>query len=216
MADLSIEQGRAVLSGRARVVVIALAIYVVATILTSIAAAGEALGLVSLEAVDGDTSSMFALVAYVVYLIAFLGTAIIVGMWIYRAHANLHDAGIPALEFTPGWAVGWYFVPLANLFKPLQAMRELWSNSLDSARAVNGGVQGHVGQWWAAWLLGSTLSNIASRIGISQNSGLLQGGFLIDSSANVALIAAAVLLAQIVRQVTEAQTSVMGIAEIFA
>jgi hypothetical protein len=30
------------------------------------------------------------------------------------------------------------------------------------------------------------------------------------------LIAAAVLLAQIVRQVTEAQTSVIGIAEIFA
>jgi hypothetical protein len=194
MADLSIEEGRAALSRRARIALIALAIYVIATILTSIAAAGEALGLVNLGAIEGDASSMFAFVAYVVYLIAFLGTAIVVGMWIYRAHANLHDAGIPALEFTPGWAVGWYFVPFANLVRPFQAMRELWSNSLDSAQAVNGGVQSHVGRWWAAWLLGSILSNIASRIGVSQNGGVLQGGFMIDSLASVALIAAAVFL----------------------
>jgi hypothetical protein len=216
MANLSIEQGRAVLGRRARVVVIALAIYVFATILTSIAAAGEALGLVRLGAIDGDISSLFAFVAYGLYLIVFLGSAILVAMWIYRAHANLHDADMPALEFTPGWAVGWYFVPIANLFKPLQAMRELWSNSLASSQEANGGIQSHVGPWWAAWLLGSTLSNIASRIGISENGGLFQGAFLIDSLGNVALIAAAVLLAQIVRQVTEAQTSVMGIAEIFA
>jgi hypothetical protein len=216
MADFSIEQGRAALGRRARVAVVALAIYVVATILISIAAAGEALGLASLEAIEADASSMFAFVAYVFYLIVFLGTAIVVAMWMYRAHANLHEAGMPALEFTPGWAVGWYFVPIANLFKPSQAMRELWSNSLVSAQAANGGIQSHVGLWWAAWLLGSTLSNIATRIGISENGGLLQGGFLIDSLANVGLIAAAVLLAQIVRQVTEAQTSVIGIAEIFA
>jgi uncharacterized BrkB/YihY/UPF0761 family membrane protein len=35
-------------------------------------------------------------------------------IWLHRAVANARSLGVPT-ECTPGWAVGWWFVPFANL-----------------------------------------------------------------------------------------------------
>ena len=57
------------------------------------------------------------------------------------------------LEFTPGWTVGRYFVPFANLLMPFQAMRELqnaqpWRGQhVWQAQAP----VGDVSSWWGAW-----------------------------------------------------------------
>lgn len=50
-------------------------------------------------------------------------------MWTFRAAHNLRALGALALKTTPGWAVGWYFVPIANLWKPYQAGIEIWQAS---------------------------------------------------------------------------------------
>jgi hypothetical protein len=55
----------------------------------------------------------------------------VVGRWIYRASVNAH-ALRSEMTITPAWAVGWYFVPFANLVKPLHAMREIWLASHES------------------------------------------------------------------------------------
>ena len=34
-------------------------------------------------------------------------------------------------SFTPGWSVGWFFVPIMNPWKPFQAMREIWQASAE-------------------------------------------------------------------------------------
>ena len=46
--------------------------------------------------------------------------------WIYRASENLHSLSSDQMRFSPQGAVGWYFVPLANLFRPYQTMQEIW------------------------------------------------------------------------------------------
>ncbi len=82
-----------------------------------------------------------------------LVTGILVLMWIYRANYNARQLGASDLEFTPGWAVGWYFVPIAWFWKPYQAMREIWKAS---ARPLNWrGQSGSslLGWWWALWLI---------------------------------------------------------------
>jgi hypothetical protein len=61
--------------------------------------------------------------------LALLPTTIVFLMWVHRAYRNLPALGAKGLEHTPGWAVGWYFVPIANLVKPYQAMAETWRNS---------------------------------------------------------------------------------------
>jgi hypothetical protein len=53
-----------------------------------------------------------------------LAAFVLVGVWIYRANANAHALG-GDLSVSPGWAVGWFFVPIACLFKPYLAMRRL-------------------------------------------------------------------------------------------
>lgn len=46
--------------------------------------------------------------------------------WIYRANYNARQIGAAGMTFSPGWSVGWYFVPIAAFWKPYQAMKEIW------------------------------------------------------------------------------------------
>jgi hypothetical protein len=87
----------------------------------------EAGGIASVD--DGSSTSLTRTLMYLTEGVGLLVSIIAVAMWIHRAHANLYEAGAEGLQFTPGWAVGWYFIPFANLFKPFQAMRELWTRS---------------------------------------------------------------------------------------
>lgn len=50
-------------------------------------------------------------------------------IWVYRANRTAHSLGSRGMKYTPGWAVGWYFVPLMNLFKPYMVMKEIWQFS---------------------------------------------------------------------------------------
>ena len=58
-----------------------------------------------------------------------VATAIAFLMWIYRAHSNLPALGAINLEYSPGWAVGCFFIPVANLIWPYFAMSEIWRGS---------------------------------------------------------------------------------------
>jgi len=52
-------------------------------------------------------------------------TTILGFCWIYRASANLWARKEEDLAFTPGGAIGFYFVPILSLFLPFQAMKEI-------------------------------------------------------------------------------------------
>ena len=49
-------------------------------------------------------------------------------MWQARAFHNANAAGRPTTH-SPGWSVGWWFIPIANLFKPKAVLADLWSAS---------------------------------------------------------------------------------------
>lgn len=50
---------------------------------------------------------------------------ILFSMWVYRINKNSH-ALASKLRYTPGWSVAWFFIPIANLWKPYQVLKELW------------------------------------------------------------------------------------------
>ncbi|MBW2278874.1 MAG: DUF4328 domain-containing protein, partial [Deltaproteobacteria bacterium] len=66
-------------------------------------------------------------------------------------------------RYAPGWAVGSWFVPIMNLFRPVQMMGDVFRISA-SIRADSSprGMPGLVQAWWAAWLLSAVLSMFAS------------------------------------------------------
>lgn len=100
----------------------------------------------------------------------FILTVIFFLIWEHRAFSNLSALKARHLEFTPGWAVGWWFIPFANLVKPFQAMRELYNES-DPDFDPNLGflstsstAPSMMGFWWAFWIIGNIFDNITSRV----------------------------------------------------
>lgn len=60
------------------------------------------------------------------YLAALLVSSVIFFVWIYRSNLLARALGAAAMEHTPSWSVGWFFVPVANLFKPYYVMKEIY------------------------------------------------------------------------------------------
>jgi hypothetical protein len=58
-------------------------------------------------------------------------------LWMHRAVANLVAWKIKGLSYSPGWAVGWWFIPVANVYKPFAAMIEVWQASNPAAGIEN-------------------------------------------------------------------------------
>ena len=52
---------------------------------------------------------------------SYLATAVVFGIWIVRANKNARALGAKNLSASPGWALGYFFVPILNLWKPFKA-----------------------------------------------------------------------------------------------
>jgi hypothetical protein len=160
----------------------------------------------------GQVVSLTAAVA----LIATAITAIIFMVWVYRAMARAR-ALTPALTITPGWAVGWFFVPVASLWMPYGVMTEIVEGSGASAPAYAERTRALVGWWWGAWIARSLLSlfgafaSRASESGDSINMTLAVMMVL----ASAAGIASAWALSKIVTRVARLQASAVGVAQVF-
>ena len=151
-------------------------------------------------------------------VLLYSGTGIIFLIWFHRMHRNLPSLGETGLIFTPGWAVGFFFVPFFNLVRPFQAMRELWHGSdpgrLEIALASDGsGGQGRlrtpplVGWWWALFLAASFVENISARLLLppAQTLSELRTSSLLSVAADLLLIPSALVAILLVGRLTRWQ-----------
>jgi hypothetical protein len=121
-----------------------------------------------------------AFLAGIAQLVVYVGTIIAFCMWIYQAHKNLRDLDVRRLNFSPGWAVGWFFIPFMNLFKPYQVAQEIWKASDPHVPAHDPHAwkeaprSGLIGLWWACWLVGNIIGNVAFRASLNSNPTLEQ------------------------------------------
>lgn len=107
-----------------------------------------------------------------IYFILFVITAILFCMWIHRAHRNLPSLGVSGLKYSPGWAVGGFFVPILNLFRPFQVTTEIWKAS-DPTTDINDSLAWQsaptsplIASWWVLLLLSGFIGNIILRISL--------------------------------------------------
>jgi hypothetical protein len=130
----------------------------------------------------------------VLQLALFIGCVVLWCMWKMRAARNIRVFNDHPYEFTPGWAVGWYFVPFLNLVRPYQAMKEilLWSRSNDGQLVADTSV---VSGWWGAWIASNLLANFSSRIESP----------IATTLASAAGVIAAILAVRVVNAVNESQ-----------
>lgn len=94
----------------------------------------------------------------------YIASRVLVLRWIHRANWNARALGARHLEFTPGWAIGWYFVPVMNLWKPYEAMKEIWQASAKPADWRRQSVPPLVSLWWFFWIVHVLVGNASLRM----------------------------------------------------
>jgi hypothetical protein len=108
----------------------------------------------------------------VLELIIYLVTVIFFCVWLYRTYDNLRAFGPwRRLDYSPGWAVGSFFVPFVNLVVPYRAVKEVWQKSgpPDEGLLAEPGPPATFPVWWMFWLLASFASNISMRVSFNEN-----------------------------------------------
>lgn len=129
---------------------------------------------------------------------ALVTSAALLLTWMYRSFKNASALDI-VTSFSPGYAVGVWFIPFANLWLPLQAMR-----SLDAASVADDDETGWSGVaarsdttvWWVLWIVHNVLSNITFRI---DGGGV--ASVILGTLSTLALAVAAMLLSRIIARV---------------
>jgi hypothetical protein len=99
----------------------------------------------------------------------FIVTAAFFIAWFYRAYRNLRALGATELRFGPRWAVGAWFVPILNFWRPKQIANDIWraSNPVlprEAADAWHDPVPPLLMFWWLAFVAGEWLFNVATRL----------------------------------------------------
>ncbi|MGP7796616.1 DUF4328 domain-containing protein [Sphingomonas sp. CLY1604] len=84
-------------------------------------------------------------------LVALVVTGIAVLRWISLTNRNAQTWS-DQVEVTPGWAVGWFFVPVACLFVPFKGVSATWRATLMPADIESVPVPAILRWWWGLWL----------------------------------------------------------------
>ena len=109
------------------------------------------------KADESDTRQAFIALSY---LVVFVVSGILILKWLYRANYNVKQLGAKDMEFTPGWSIGYYFIPIVNLWKPFQAMKELWKTSVNPTNWQSLKSPSTIALWWGLWIVSNLLGRI--------------------------------------------------------
>jgi hypothetical protein len=118
-------------------------------------------GIVDVETVLNGLSALATLATFLV-------TGFLTLKWIYRVNLNAKILA-PDKTITPGWAVGWYFVPFAALWKPYQAIRETWQICVAPKAWQTATYPILLRQWWTLWIIGNILQNVSFRLSMESD-----------------------------------------------
>jgi len=149
-------------------------------------------------------AAILYLATLVVHLVLFL-------MWVHRANRNAQSLS-SGMDVSPGWNVGFFFVPFASLWKPFQGLDQTWRVSTDPIRWRGLDAPSMLRWWWGFHLTANitgSLSNMASR---TLTSGGQTASAIITIICFVTSLAAGVLAIRMIRQVTDLQVSSLNAA----
>jgi hypothetical protein len=145
-------------------------------------------------------ADLIGLADFVTVIVCF----VVVGCWIYRVSANAHVIS-DDMTISPGWAVGWYFVPFANLVKPYQGMKEAWMASHFRDNWHGEPTPALLGWWWGLWLVTSIMSNISFRISMNFPGEALGAVVFLDVVATALNIPLCLILITMMQRLCRAQ-----------
>jgi hypothetical protein len=151
--------------------------------------------------------AMVTAVADRLWILGALAAAVAYITWLYQARRNAGRLG-GALEWTPGWAVGGWFIPVASLVIPYLVVRDVRRASAPAPEPVP------VGWWWTSVLVTVLLNQLIWLYGVVTSDGGRFEGAALDTrtvayplwtAGTLMTVVAAFLSARVMRRITEAQ-----------
>jgi Domain of unknown function (DUF4328) len=100
-------------------------------------------------------------------LLTYIAAAVLVIVWLYRARKNVDAFPEAQPRMRAGWAIGGWFIPLANLVIPYRVMAGTARGSLARPRTP-----ALVGVWWAAFLVYSLVGQAVARVDVARYDAL--------------------------------------------
>lgn len=132
-------------------------------------------------------------------------------LWIYQAYKNLFSLEAKGLQYSPNWAVGGFFIPIANLFYPGKIVKELFNASdpdipnPNPRNWVDVKEPKLVSFWWTSFLLATCLNQL-SNIFFRQNTlSNLKHSTMLFIAADVSLIVAAFFATFMILEINKKQ-----------
>ena len=142
------------------------------------------------------------------FLAVFITFFITYLVWKYRVYKNLYPLESQQIRFSPAGAVGWYFCPILQIWRPCQVMNDIWLGSNPGGIGnIPRAASGFVLLWWIAWLTDGIISQVSFRMMPKEDATIKA---LIDSTwlnvyANIAGIASLLLTIVIIWLVSKRQ-----------
>lgn len=208
-------------SRRAKGAVVGIAVHMVAV---AVFAGFVAVNLTYLAALNGETplGEAFELPSFAPYALAYglaalfqitslLAYGVLFLMWIHRTNRNAHSLS-GGMDVTPGWAVGWFFVPLVSLWKPFQALDQTWRVSTDPTRWKALDTPFLLRLWWGLYLSSNVIGWLANIVSQERTvKGHLAAGFLTMIAAGL-IVGYSLAAIRIVRTLTARQVASLDAA----
>ncbi len=103
----------------------------------------------------------------IIELTVYLISAVTFIQWFRRAYFNLHSK-INYLSYSESWAAGSWFVPIVNLYRPFQIMKELFHETKKLLMKKGLIVKENLATttlifWWIIWITSSVLGQFIFR-----------------------------------------------------
>ncbi|MBT3076046.1 MULTISPECIES: DUF4328 domain-containing protein [Streptomyces] len=138
----------------------------------------------------------------------FVATAVVFIIWFHRTRRNAEVFDPGAQRMGPGWSVGGWFVPFANLWFPYRVATGVWEGSV--VPGPEGGrptvSRAPLRLWWAAWIASSLLDSFTARMeGSAETPEQTVQGLGLVVAADAFEIVSAVLAIFFVRTLTRMQ-----------
>jgi hypothetical protein len=160
---------------------------------------------------DEASGSMHYALVSLAQAVIFIAGAIVFLRWTYCASANVHRIGAQGLGPSPGWAVGWYFVPIACLGMPFVAMKEIWKASIEPRDWEIVKATPLLGWWWAFWIVSNITGLAAFRLGSEETfAEAMSYAETLTIVSDATFVPASLLLAAIVSRITARQSGYLA------
>ncbi len=103
--------------------------------------------------------------AWIIFLVVIVAVYFVNGRFVYLASRNAAVIRPDPTAIKPGWAVGWYAVPIANLWMPYTAMKQTWQRLFQDEDAV----PQWFGIWWLSWAGMNIYDQVLGRLNAPDN-----------------------------------------------